>query len=63
MKDTVKHVVYFVGEYVSGTPTPQEKETSGAYFFSKEIAAKKFYFDNLKKMIYDADAFVKSIRK
>lgn len=63
MKDTVKHVVYFVGEYVSGTPTPQENETSGVYFFSKEVAAKKFYFDNLKKMIYDADAFVKSIRK
>ena len=63
LKDTVKHVVYFLGEYISGTPTPQEKETSGVYFFSKEVAAKKFYFDNLKKMLYEADAFVKSIRK
>ncbi|MBQ2793446.1 MAG: NUDIX domain-containing protein [Clostridia bacterium] len=63
MKDTVKHVVYFLGEYVSGSPTPQKNETSGVYFYSKEIAAKKFYFDNLKKMLYDADAFVKKMGK
>ena len=63
MKDTIKHVVYFVGEYVDGVPTPQEKETSGVYFFTREVAMKKFYFDNLKKMLKDADAFVKSNRK
>ena len=29
LKNTVKRVVLFLGEYDSGTPTPQEKETSG----------------------------------
>lgn len=63
LKDTIKHVVYFVGEYVSGEPTPQENETSGVYFFTKEVAIKKFYFDNLKRMLRDADTFVKQKRK
>lgn len=58
LKNTVKRVVLFLGEYDSGTPTPQEKETSGVYFLTYEEAHKRFYFDNLKETLAAARDFI-----
>lgn len=59
LKNTSKKVVYFLGEYESGTPTPQEKETSGVYFLDYREAQRRLYFPNLKSMLGEARAFIR----
>ena len=62
LKNTVKHVVYFLGEYESGEPTPQENETSAVYFLDYKEAAKRFYFPNLKLILSRARRYIYSKR-
>jgi len=63
LKNTSKRVVYFLGEYASGTPTPQEKEISGVYFLTFGDAMRRLYFQNLKSMLAAARAFIRARRK
>lgn len=59
LKNTSKRVVYFLGEYESGIPTPQEKETSGVYFLNFDEATRRLYFPNLKEILAQARDYIR----
>ncbi len=55
---TLKKVVYFVASYEGQTPVPQPSEVSRICLFTKEEALARFRYDNLKKILIDADEYI-----
>ena len=56
--DTMKQVVYFLGEYEGQTVAYQKEELSGAYLVSYEEAMGMFQFESSRRVLKEAHAFL-----
>ncbi len=59
-ENTKKQVVYFLGRCVSGKLTPQANEVKEAFFLPFEDAIKALTFEDTKKILKAAEAFLRS---
>ncbi len=59
-ENTKKQVVYFLGKCVSERLTPQANEVKEAYFLPYEDAIKALTFEDTKKILKAAEAFLRS---
>ena len=58
-KDTVKQVVYFLGEYDGEKFTFSEEELSGAYSVDLPTAMRLLQFESSKRILSEADDFLR----
>ena len=56
--DTMKQVVYFLGEYEGQEVDYQQEELSGAYLVSYEEAMGMFQFESSRRVLTEANAFL-----
>lgn len=56
--DTVKRVVYFLGEFRAGSIRCQETEVSEALFVPMETALALLSFETARKVLRDADGYM-----
>lgn len=56
--DTMKQVVYFLGEYAGQEVAYQQEELSGAYLVSYEKAMGMFQFESSRRILREANAFL-----
>ena len=57
--DTIKQSIYFLGEYISGDIIKQDIEVSEARFVSYSEALDLLTFNDTKKILIEADMFIK----
>ena len=56
--NTMKQVVYFLGEYARKEVACQQEELSGAYLVSYEEAMGMFQFESSRRVLAEAHAFL-----
>lgn len=56
--NTMKQVVYFLGEYAGQEVAYQQEELSGAYLVSYEEAMGRFQFESSRRVLTEAHAFL-----
>lgn len=56
--DTMKQVVYFLGEYDGQEVAYQQEELSGTYLVSYEEAMGMFQFESSRRILREANAFL-----
>lgn len=56
--NTMKQVVYFLGEYARQEVACQQEELSGAYLVSYEEAMGMFQFESSRRVLAEAHAFL-----
>lgn len=56
--NTMKQVVYFLGEYAGQEVACQQEELSGAYLVSYEEAMGMFQFESSRRVLTEAHAFL-----
>ena len=56
--NTMKQVVYFLGEYAGQEVAYQQEELSGAYLVSYEEAMGMFQFESSRRVLKEANAFL-----
>lgn len=56
--DTMKQVVYFLGEYAGQEVAYQKEELSGAYLVSYEEAVGMFQFESSRRILREAHEFL-----
>lgn len=59
--DVQKQVIYFLGEYKDQNIVFQKDELSSAILMNYEEAIKCFIHENNKKLLYNADSFIKNL--
>ena len=59
--NTMKQVVYFLGEYAGQEVACQQEELSGAYLVSYEEAMGMFQFESSRRILKEADAYLRSV--
>lgn len=59
--NTMKQVVYFLGEYAGQEVAYQQEELSGAYLVSYEEAMGMFQFESSRRILKEADAYLRSV--
>jgi len=59
--NTMKQVVYFLGEYARQEVDYQQEELSGAYLVSYEGAMGMFQFESSIRILKEADAYLRSV--
>lgn len=59
--NTMKQVVYFLGEYEGQEIAYQKEELSGAYLVSYEEAMGMFQFESSRRVLKEADAYLRSV--
>lgn len=59
--DTMKQVVYFLGEYAGQEVDYQQEELSGAYLVSYEEAMGMFQFESSRRVLKEADNYLRSV--
>ena len=57
-EDTIKQVVYFLGEYCDQKPRYQASELSDAVLVDYETAMSLFQFDSSRRILTEADKFL-----
>ena len=57
-EDTIKQVVYFLGEYCDQEPRYQASELSDAVLVDYETAMSLFQFDSSRRILTEADKFL-----
>ncbi len=57
-KDTVKHIVYFLGVYENQSIVYQKDELSGAYLLGYREALGKLQYDSSKRILKEANDFI-----
>ncbi len=57
-KDTVKHIVYFLGEYENQSIVYQKDELSGAYLLGYREAIERFQYESSKRILKEANDFL-----
>lgn len=60
-KDTMKQIVYFLGEYAHQEITRQKEELSGTWLVSYEEAMKMFQFESSRRILTEADRYLRSM--
>lgn len=60
--DTMKQVVYFLGEYAGQEVAYQQEELSGAYLVSYEEAMGMFQFESSRRILTEADDYLRSMK-
>lgn len=59
--DTLKYIVYFLGSYENQTPVFQRDELTGADLYSYDEAMRLFQYESSKRILSEADAFLKEL--
>ncbi len=59
--NTVKRVVFFLGEYREGRIVCQETEVSDAIFVPRETALELLSFETTRKILKEADAYLDTV--
>ena len=59
-KNTIKHVVYFLGECITNEIICQPEEITDAGFFKYEDALRIITFEDSRKLLLDAEEFIRS---
>ncbi len=61
-EDTMKYITYFVGYYEDQTPVYQKSELLSAALYTYEEAMGLFQRESAKRILAEADAFLKTVK-
>lgn len=59
----IKKIIYFAAEYKEQEIYYQKEELEGAYLMTYDDAMSAFQFDNSKRILKEADSFIKDIKR